>query len=163
DAVMDDIEGFGDESVVVFSASKQLINMLGKRMDKAGIRYGRITGDEDSIERQIHMDSFQQGKVQFILCTTGAGGTGITLTKASTAGYLGRPWSNIESEQSEGRNHRLGSEVHEKITYIDYVTTGTVQEAVFDSLFNKSVQLQTILRDANLIRKAMLNETFEGS
>jgi len=161
DAFMDDIEGFGDESVVVFSASKQLINMLGKRMDKAGIRYGRITGDEDSIERQIHMDNFQNGKVQFILCTTGAGGTGITLTKASTAVYLSRPWSNIDSEQSEGRIHRLGSEQHDHITYIDYVTTGTVEETVFDALFNKSVQLQTILRDENLIRKAMNGEIIE--
>jgi len=161
DAFMDDIEGFGEESVIVFSASKQLINLLSKRMEKAGIRHGRITGDEDSIERQIHMDNFQQGKTQFILCTTGAGGTGITLTRASTAVYLGRPWSNIESEQSEGRNHRLGSEVHEKITYIDYVTKGTVQEVVFDALFNKSVQLQTILRDADLIRKTMLGESLE--
>lgn len=161
DAFMDDIEGFGEESVIVFSASKQLINLLGKRMEKAGIRHGRITGDEDSIERQIHMDNFQEGKTQFILCTTGAGGTGITLTRASTAVYLGRPWSNIESEQSEGRNHRLGSEVHEKITYIDYVTKDTVQEAVFDALFNKTVQLQTILRDADLIRKTMLGESLE--
>lgn len=159
DAFMDDIEGFAGESVVVFSPSKQMINMLASRLDKIHIRYGRITGEENSMERQIHMDNFQEGKTKFILCTTGAGGTGITLTKASIAVYLGRPWSNVDSEQSEGRVHRLGSEQHEKIIYIDYVTSGTVEETVFDALVSKSNNLQTILRDKELIRKVMVGES----
>lgn len=155
DAFMEDLDSFGDESVVVFSPSKQLINMLATRFDKLKVPYGRITGDEDTMERQIHVDNFQSGRTKFILCTTGAGGTGITLTKASIAVYLGRPWSNIDSEQSEGRTHRLGSEIHEKIVYRDYVSTGTVEEAVFDALVNKSTQLQTILRDRDLIKQAI--------
>lgn len=153
DAFMDDIEGFGDESVVVFSPSKQMINLLAARFDKAKIRYGRITGDEEDYERQLHMDNFQDGKIQFILCTTGAGGTGVTLTRARIAVYLGRPWSGIDSEQSEGRIHRIGSEIHDKIIYRDYVTSGTVQMAVFEALTEKTHQLQTILRDADLMRK----------
>lgn len=155
DAFMDDLEGFGDESVVVFSPSKQLINMLGKRLDRAKIPYGRITGDEDDIERQIHMDAFQDGQIQFILATTGAGGTGITLTRSSVAVYLGRPWSSIDSQQSEGRVRRIGSEIHETIRYIDYVTAGTVEEAVFDALDHKNDQLQVILRDKDLMRKVL--------
>lgn len=155
DAFMEDIDSFGDESVVVFSPSKQLINLLCHRFDKLKIPYGRITGDESTMDRQIHMDNFQDGKTKFILCTTGAGGTGITLTKASIAVYLGRPWSNIDSEQSEGRVHRLGSEVHDRIIYRDYITVGTVEEAVFDALTKKVVSLQTILRDRDIIRQAI--------
>lgn len=157
DAFMDDIEGFGDESVVVFAPSIQLLDLLGARLDKAKIPYGRITGDEDSYERQRNMDNFQDGKVQFILCTTGAGGTGITLTRSRISAYLGRPWSGIESEQSEGRTHRIGSEIHDKVIYRDYVTTGTVQQVVFQALTEKNHQLQTILRDADLMKKVMQN------
>lgn len=155
DAFIDDIESFGDESVIVFHPYKQVINMLSKRLDKLEVRHGRITGDEDEIERQFHMDQFQSGKTKFILCTTGAGGTGITLTKASIAAYLGRPWSAIDSEQSEGRNHRLGSEIHDKIIYRDYVCLNTVEEAVFQALTLKSELLQTILRDKDLMRKVI--------
>lgn len=155
DAFMDDIESFGDESVIVFHPYKQVINMLSKRLEKADIRHGRITGDEDEMARQFHMDQFQEGKTKFILCTTGAGGTGITLTKASVAAYLGRPWSAIDSEQSEGRNHRLGSEIHDKIIYRDYVSRGTVEEAVFEALILKNDQLQAILRDKELLRKVV--------
>jgi len=155
DAFMDDIDSFGDESVVVFSPSKQVINLLAKRLDKAKISYGRITGDEDSFERQFHMDNFQNGKTKFILCTTGAGGTGVTLTKGSIAVYLGRPWSSVESEQSEGRVHRIGSEIHEKIIYRDYVTKDTVEEAVFSALDRKSDQLQSILRDKDMLKRVL--------
>lgn len=162
DAFMDDIEGFAGESVVVFSPSKQVINLLGARMDKLKIPYGRITGDEDGIERQRNMDNFQNGKIQFILVTTAAGGTGITLTRARIAVYLGRPWSNIESEQSEGRIHRIGSEVHDSVIYRDYVTLGTVQEFVFEALTEKNIQLQSILRDKAVMRSVIENNAIDA-
>ena len=153
DAFMDDIEEFEGHHVVVFTPFKQLINLLAKRFDKAGIKYGRLTGDEDAVERQYHMDNFQDGKYQFILVTTAVGGASITLTKADIAVYLSRPWSNIDSQQSEGRIHRLGSEMHEKITYIDYITEGSVEEGIFQALDRKEENLQEILRDKEIIKK----------
>lgn len=161
DAFIDDLDDFGDESVVVFSPSKQMINLLAARFDKMGIKYGKITGDEGEVDRQIHMDNFQNGHTQFILCTTGAGGTGVTLTRAAMAVYLGRPFSGIDSEQSEGRVHRLGSEIHDKIVYRDYVSEDTVESGVFEILDNKNVQLQSILRDKDLMRKIISGESTE--
>lgn len=158
DAFMEDIDGFGEESVVVFAPSSQLINLLSVRMRKAGIKHGLITGETSSDERQFHMDNFQKGAIQFILCTTGAGGTGITLNHARIAAYLYRPYSMIESEQSEGRVHRIGSEIYENVLYIDYVTRGTVQEGVFTLLQDKTDQLETILRDKDLMRRLLNNE-----
>ena len=161
DAFIDDLEEFEGHSIVVFTPFKQLLDLLGARLEKLGIPYGRITGDESSIERQVHMDNFQQGLTKIILATPGAGGTGITLTKADIAVYLGRPWSNIDSEQSEGRIHRLGSEVHDKITYIDYISSNTVEDKVFDALDRKGYTLQEILRDEELINKLIRNEDID--
>lgn len=153
DAFMDDLDDFEGESVIVFHPSSQLINLLSSRLDKEKIRHGRIIGGIDSYERQQHMDDFQAGRTKFILCTTGAGGTGITLTRARIAAYLGRPYSNIESQQSEGRNHRIGSQIHETIIHRDYVTTGTIDEGVFEALHAKNIQLQSILRDKEILKK----------
>lgn len=161
DAFMDDIPDFGDDSVVVFAVSRQLIEMLSARLTKQGIAHGLITGAQDSDERQQHMDDFQAGKTRFILCTIAAGGTGITLTKARIAVFLQRSWSMIENYQAEARIHRIGSEQHESVLMIDYVTAGTIEEVVIGAVERKSAQLERILRDKSLLEIAMKGEEIE--
>lgn len=157
DAFMDDIDDFGGESVVVFAVSSQLINMLSKRLTKAKIEHGLITGAQTVDERQQHMDDFQSGKTKFILCTIAAGGTGITLTKGSTAVFLQRSWSMIENLQAEARVHRIGSEIHDFVKIVDYVTDGSVEETVAAAVEKKGEQLEKILRSKDLL-KQMLTE-----
>lgn len=161
DAFMDDLDDFGDESMVVFAVSSQLINMLSARLDKAKIPHGLITGDQDAKEREMHMENFQSGKTKYILCTIAAGGTGITLTQGSTAVFLQRSWSMIENLQAEARVHRIGSEKYESIRILDYVTTGSSEELVFKAVAEKSNQLEFILRDKELMRKFLNGELSE--
>jgi SNF2 family DNA or RNA helicase len=161
DAFIDDLEGFGEESVVVFAVSRQLIDLLSKRLTKLKIKHGLITGAQTAIERQIHMDDFQEGKTKFILCTIAAGGTGITLTKGSITAFLQRSWSMIENLQAEARTHRIGSEIHDRVLIIDYVTGGTVQERVFSAIDEKTKNLQLILRDDDLILKTLTGQHIE--
>lgn len=155
DAFMEDIPDFGESSVVVFAQSKQLINLLAARLDKHDIKYGLITGDQDAVERQAYMDAFQAGNIKFILCTIQAGGTGITLTKADTMVFLQRSWSMIDNQQAEARAHRIGSQVHDKVQIIDYVTSGSVEEYVFEAIAKKLDNLEFILRDKDLIRTVL--------
>lgn len=158
DAFIDDIPDFGEESIIVFAVSRQLIDLLSKRLTKLKIKHGLITGAQTAMERQIHMDDFQDGKIKYILCTIAAGGTGITLTRGSTTAFLQRSWSLIENLQAEARGHRIGSEIHERVRIIDYVTKGTVQERVFQAIDEKNRHLQSILRDEALILKTLLGE-----
>lgn len=161
DAFMDDLSDYGSESVVVFAVSSQLINMLSARLDKLKIAHGLITGDQDAKEREMHMMNFQAGKIQFILCTIAAGGTGITLTKGSTAVFLQRSWSMIENLQAEARVHRIGSEIYDFIRIVDYVTKDTSQEIVIKAVAEKSDQLEKILRDKVLLEKYLRGELSE--
>ena len=161
DAFMDDLEDYGDESLVIFAVSSQLINMLSARLDKLKIPHGLITGDQDAKEREVHMENFQSGKTQFILCTIAAGGTGITLTKGSTAVFLQRSWSMIENQQAEARVHRIGSEVYDFIRIVDYVTKDSSEEIVFKAVEEKSNQLEYILRDKLLMEKFIRGELSE--
>ncbi|UDL16788.1 DNA helicase [Arthrobacter phage Atuin] len=158
DAFMDDLEDFGDNSVVVFAVSSQLINMLSARLDKLKIPHGLITGDQDAKERKIHMDNFQAGNTKYILCTIAAAGTGITLTKGNTAVFLQRSWSMIENLQAEARVHRIGSEQHESIQIIDYVVKDSSEESVFKAVALKEENLEAILRDKVMMRKFINGE-----
>jgi SNF2 family DNA or RNA helicase len=161
DAFMEDLPDFGGESIVVFAVSKQLINMLSARLSKAGILHGLITGDQDAETRQMHMKAFQAGQTQLILCTIAAGGTGITLTKGRYGVFLQRSWSMIENTQAEGRVHRIGSQQHESVHIIDYVTAGSCQETVFKAVEEKGKNLEFILRDKELMKKYLKSEDIE--
>lgn len=160
DAFMEDLPDFGPEQVAVFAVSRQLIEMLSTRLTSEGISHGLVTGRIDEDERQRHIDAFQDGKTQFILCTIAAGGTGITLTAASTRVFLQRSWSSIEMEQAKDRTRRIGSERHKVISHIDYVTPGTIEEAVIAVLDGKLDSMEEILRDRELFAKAVAGKVF---
>ena len=154
-AFMEDLPDFGDSQIVVFAQSSQLIDLLAEEMDRKDLKYGMITGKINPILRQEYMDDFQSGKLKYMLCTVGAGGTGITLTAADTAVFLQRPWSMIDSEQAEARVRRIGSDIHDTITIVDYISTGTVDEVVIECIKEKSDLLQEILRDRELMLKVL--------
>lgn len=153
DAFMDDLQDFGEDSIVVFAVSRQLIEMLSRRLEKLKIPHGLITGAQNADERQQHMDDFQEGRTKYILCTMAAGGVGITLTRGRIAVFLQRSWSMIDNIQAEARVHRIGSEQHDTITVVDYVTAGTVEEIVIRAVEEKSKRLEEILRDRDLLKK----------
>jgi SNF2 family DNA or RNA helicase len=158
DAFMADLEDFDGQAVVVFAQSKQLINLLSTTLTKKGIRHGLITGDQDTAQRQRTIEDFQDGHFNMVLCTIQAGGVGITLTRASVAVFLQRSWSPIDMQQAEDRIHRIGSEIHETVLIVNYVTPDTVEEAQIWALKHKNDLLQEIVRDAALMKKFLTGE-----
>jgi SNF2 family DNA or RNA helicase len=153
--LMDILAEGGSESVVVFAASKKLINLAEQALLKKGITYVRITGDESAEIRSIGVQQFQEGLVRVALCTFGAGSEGITLTRAATAVFLQRPWSLVQSRQAEDRIHRIGQDA-EKVLIIDLVSQGTIDVGVHDALVLKGETLESVVRDAERL-KALLN------
>ena len=152
DAFMTDVlDGdFDGQRVAVFSESRQLVELLIERMRKKKLKYVAIHGGVTGDERQEAIDTFQNGDAQFCILTR-AGGEGITLTAASTMVRLVRPWSYIVHRQVEDRVHRIGSEQHETITYIDYVMQDTVEEGQFVTLNSKAERAEEVLRDKALL------------
>ena len=51
--------------------------------------------------------------------------------------FIQRNWSSVEMDQAIARAHRIGSEEHDSITVVDYVTPGTVEEAQLAALARK--------------------------
>ena len=149
DALMDDIKSgdFGDDSVAVAAVSRQLIELLSARLTKEEIPHGLITGAQNEDERQKAIDDFQSGKIKWILFTVQAGGVGVTLTTARRLVMLQRPWSLVDHKQALDRIHRIGSEIHDSVIIMDYVTEGTIEERVLQVLETKADNFEQIVHD----------------
>ena len=156
DALMDDLDELGkDEPVVIFAQSRQLISLAAKRLEDKKISYRMVVGGQNETERQQHVDDFQAGRARAMLVTIAAGGVGLTLTKARVAIFLQRSWSKVDNDQAEARIHRIGSEVHENVVYIDYVSEGTVEEHQLDVLADKSHKFEEVVRDQAFLSKLL--------
>ncbi len=157
DQLMEDLEDIS-EPVVVFAMSRQLIEMAALRLEKAGIQYSVVKGGQSNDQRQNAIDAFQNGTVSVILVVIAAGGVGITLTTGRIAIFLQRSWSNVDQQQAIGRVHRIGSEIHDSVVIIDYVTQNSVEESQLAVLADKAGSLEEIIRDQAAIRRLMRGE-----
>lgn len=147
DALEEVLEDLGGKKAVVFAASSQLIELAYARLLKTREDVGFIIGAVPTEKRGELVEKFQEtDEVNVLLLTVGAGGEGITLTAADTAIFLQRPWSAVLNAQAEDRLHRIGQEA-ENVTYIDLVTTDTIEEKVFDALAAKAGKLEELVRD----------------
>lgn len=155
DELIEETEG---EQLVVFAQSRQLINLAAARAEKNKIPFGLITGDISVPDRQSVVDDFQDGRLRMVLATTGAGGTGITLTASKTLIRLQRDWSIVNNTQAEDRVHRIGSEVHDSVNIIDIVAPDTIEVRQLEALAGKGANLQEIVRDKEALRRLLKGE-----
>lgn len=107
DAVMELLEST-DRQVVIFSQFSQMIKLLARRLEKAGITHGIYIGQTSPKDREKIVDDFQSGKLKVFAGTISAGGVGITLTASSTVIFIDRSWSPSINVQAEDRLHRIG-------------------------------------------------------
>ncbi len=157
DALMDDLPDLieAGEQIAVFAVSRQLIEMAESRLQAAKINYSVIKGAQKQNDRQKQIDDFQNGEVPVILVVIAAGGVGITLTAARIGIFLQRSWSFIDNHQAEGRLHRIGSEIHDSIEYIDYISEGTVDEVVVEVAEGKELRLEEVVRDREAVERIL--------
>lgn len=156
DELLDIIAEAPQEPLVVFAASRKLIDLAAAVLAKHNVSTVKITGEVSALDRQANVEDFQAGKAQVILCTFGAGSEGITLTRASTVVFLQRSWSLIENLQAEDRVHRIGQE-SDRVLIIDVVTRCPIERAVHETFFDKDGRLQEVARDEDWIRRVLLD------
>ena len=143
-----------DQQVLVFSPSRQLIELAAARLDSDGITYAKIVGGQTTRKRDAEKEAFQAGERRVCLATTQAGGVGLTLTAASTVVFLSRPFSLCAIAQewrqmmAEDRAHRIGSERHESIEIVDIVTEHSIDQRVAAILRDREQSLEDFLRGA---------------
>lgn len=126
----------GGHKVIVWCSFKASYTQVRQLLRENAWQYAEITGDTK--DRQAEKERFQNDPdCKVMLSNPQAGGVGINLTAASYAVYYSRSYSLGDRLQSEARNHRGGSEIHDKITLIDLVVKDTLDEEVLSALLRK--------------------------
>jgi SNF2 family DNA or RNA helicase len=100
-----------ERKTIVFSRFKSMINMIGDKLNDIGIKYSRVTGDENDPKIR------QQAKLKFqdinsgvnVILITSAGAESINLQSADNFIFYDSPWSWGMYVQLIGRMIRIGS------------------------------------------------------
>src|SRR5215213_506114 len=133
--------------VAVAAVHKDLVRLISNRLTDLKVGHGIITGDYTPAERDVALTRFQSGHDRVLLFTVAAGSVGLDMTAADLLVNVQRPWSMVQAVQTEGRVHRIGSEIHSTVQIIDIVTQGTIEEDQVDRLTQKLMRLEEINRD----------------
>lgn len=151
DALLEVLAERPGDPTLSYTPNRRLAVMAGEAAEKAGHRVGYIIGGQTMRARTATVDAFQRGELDLLSCTTGAGGTGLTLTAAGTLVFLRRPWSLVESMQSEDRAEGIGSSTARGTEIIDIRARNTVDTKVPAVLRGKAGQLADLLQDPAIV------------
>jgi len=98
-----------DESVVVFTNFKKVVDVVVKRFKKEKITYTLFDGDVKSAGREKSIEKFRKKNAQVFLATFKAGSESLNLSDISNNVITCELWYNPTTEdQAECRVHRYG-------------------------------------------------------
>lgn len=127
-----------NHKVIIWAVFKENYRVIGKLLDDMDLQHVEVHGEYNTGEKQQAVDFFTNNPgCRVLLANPQAAGVGVNLIAASYAIYYSRNFSLEHDLQSEARNYRGGSEVHAKITRIDLVAKGTIDELVTKRLAEK--------------------------
>jgi SNF2 family DNA or RNA helicase len=110
------------------------------------LKHGFLIGGQSEGSRNTYINQFRKGELDVLIANQGAGGVGVNLVEAANSIYYSRDFSLEKDIQSEARNYRGGSEIHEKVTRYDLVTKGTIDVEVLKALRLKKDVLEFLLK-----------------
>jgi SNF2 family DNA or RNA helicase len=154
DALLEILGERPGEQTVAFAPSAQLMRLAGTAAEAAGYKVGYVIGGQTQAVRTADIAAFQRRDLDLICATTGAGGVGITLSAAGTLVFLQRPWSLVESLQSEDRaegnlTKTRGTEI------IDIVASNTIDTRVRSVLRERAGQLADFVQDPRVVAELL--------
>jgi SNF2 family DNA or RNA helicase len=151
--VRDEIEA---QQIIVWAHFQEDIRMAGERLADLHpvFIWGEQTGARGRNEREEAERAFQAGERRLLIANPGAGGVGLNLQASSLAVYYSRSFALEAWLQSIGRNHRAGSERHDRITYISLLVPGTIDEIIAAALDRKESTLNIVQN----VRRHLLRE-----
>jgi SNF2 family DNA or RNA helicase len=134
-AALEEVDG----KVIIWANYRKDIERIKNRLqhDYGMTAVASYYGDTEAEERQEIVTRFQDpaDNLRFFVGNPRTGGYGLTLTAAKTVIYYSNNFDLEVRLQSEDRAHRIGQT--SKVTYIDLITPGTVDEHIVKALRDK--------------------------
>lgn len=145
-----------EKKVVIFSNWTQMTDVVCERLAKYSPAV--ITGDINDNERQSMVNKFQKDdRCKIIIGTSGAMGTGITLTAGTVEIFLDEPWNTALKEQCIDRCHRIGQK--NNLTIYTLMCQNTIDQRIHE-LVEKKGAMAELLVDGG-ITKANAREVLD--
>lgn len=129
-----------DHKILVWAVWKENYVQIRRVCEDLKIGYVEVHGAIAAKQKQENIDRLNHDpSVRVFIGHPGSGGIGCNLTASDIQIWYSRNFSLEYDLQAEARNHRGGSKEagHEKITRIDLVTKGTIDELVLKKLADK--------------------------
>lgn len=136
------------QKVIIWAVFHENYSQIRQLLTSMKIKFVELHGEINGKKRQEYVDEFNGDNDTYALIGhPGSGGVGVNLTRASYSVYFSRGFSLEFDLQSEARNYRAGSEVHQKITRIDLVAPQTIDDLIFQRLESKQNISDKVLRE----------------
>lgn len=117
------------KKVVIFSNWTQMTDAIYQRLNEGGYNVGQITGETPDNQRQYIVDDFQNtDRIDVLVGTSGAMGTGLTLTAGTVEIFVDEPWNMALKEQCVDRCHRIGQ--NSNLTIYTLMCKDTIDERI---------------------------------
>jgi len=114
------------------------------KLNEAGYKVAQITGKTPDNIRQNLVDTFQTtNEIQIMLGTSGAMGTGITLSEATVEIFMDEPWNMALKEQCVDRAHRIGQKSN--LTIYTIMCKDTIDERIHEIVEKKGAMADALV------------------
>lgn len=132
--------------VVLFSGWTSMLDIIETYFKQKGIKYARLDGSTNRVQRQIDIKRFnaKDSPLSVFLCSTRAGGLGITLTSADTVVLYDSDFNPQVDLQAMDRVHRIGQT--KPVSVYRLVTHGTVEERIVQRARDKIYLMQATMK-----------------
>jgi SNF2-related domain/SNF2 Helicase protein/Helicase conserved C-terminal domain len=116
------------ESMLVFTQYTQMASLLQQHLDARGIGSLFLHGGVPVRRREEMVAQFQAGEAPVFLLSLKAGGTGLTLTRATHVLHYDRWWNPAVEDQATDRAYRIGQ--HRPVQVHRLITEGTLEDRI---------------------------------
>lgn len=142
--------------IVLFAYFKPTLYYLNERLAKDDISSLMLTGDETCDKQEI-VDKFSRPDSAPVLLSSEVGSEGLDLQFASALVNYDLPWNPMVVEQRIGRIHRIGQQA-ERIVVMNLVCEGTVDERIYDRLYDRLGLFERTLGDLEAVIGPLIND-----
>lgn len=149
------------KKVVIFSNWTQMTDAVYDRL--YGGKYGVtvITGETNDNKRQEVVNMFQTDKhCNVLIGTSGAMGTGLTLTAGTVEIFMDEPWNMALKEQCVDRCHRIGQK--DNLTIYTLMCKDTIDERIHSIVERKGVMADAMIDGKIAVSNAELLDFLLG-
>jgi SNF2 family DNA or RNA helicase len=132
--------------IIVWTLFHETYDDIAAVCKKLKLPFVELTGRINDKGKEEAKDAFNNDpKCRVMIANQGAGGIAINLIASNVSVYYSKDHSLEKDIQSEARNYRGGSEIHDKVTRFDLVCLGTTDELINEGLRSKKDVAEMIL------------------